>query len=239
MSRLGYLTRHPKRSLGALGTLAVAAGLTVGTGAYFQDTADSTANSVAAGKVELALYPSSSPTIDGNLCNGVTTSACTVSGVAAAPSDGATFAVSHLTPVTNSWDNAVVRYFEVQNTGDVPVRVRLTAQDLTGDSATLGKNVEVWLTRVPTAAPFNNYENVLADKAGTAGIGTTIGDLSNQIADTGSDNATRIPVAPGQRLRYELRMELPETSTDQSDLMSKSFGFTVRAIARSLSSAGA
>src|SRR2546423_1177283 len=58
MSRLTYVRRHPRRALGALASVLVAAGVAVGSGADFAAHTASATNTFSAGNMHLASSPS-------------------------------------------------------------------------------------------------------------------------------------------------------------------------------------
>jgi predicted ribosomally synthesized peptide with SipW-like signal peptide len=217
MTRLGYLVKNPKRTLGALATLMVAAGLTVGSGAYFTDTESSTLNSASAADFGLQLAGSTDSAFDASVCDTIQTPDCDVQGVASDFTDAVngtpaktTFDITNLVPAD---DRTYTRRFAIKNNGDVPADYRVKALvDAASDSA-LVSALEVKVTDV-SATDAADHE-VLSD------AGDTLADLD----ESGE-------IDPDQVITYELEFTLPDSGTDQTaDLADTGLEATIQAIA--------
>ena len=148
MTRLGYLVKNPKRTLGALGTLMVAAGLTVGSGAYFTDTESSTLNSATAATFDLQMAGSSSPSFDASTCDQGATPTCSVTGLTAFDDvNKTTFQIAKLVP---SDSRTYTRRFAIKNAGNVDQSYRLKALIAAGGDADLVDAVQVDVDKLGT-----------------------------------------------------------------------------------------
>ena len=209
MTRLGYLVKNPKRTLGALGTLMVAAGLTVGSGAYFTDTESSTLNSATAAEFDLRMAGSSSPVIDAAKCHQGATPDCVVTGLTAF-NDVAktTFQIDKLVP---SDTRTYTRRLAIRNAGNVDQRYRLKALvDGTSDADFLNA-VKVDVTEVGAASPG--------------------------ILDDGSldDLNTTGRIDEGETKTFEVTFSFPDDDTDQTPALAENaFTATIKAVANDL-----
>ncbi len=244
MSRLGYIARNPKRTVSALATLAVAASLTAGSGAYFADESASQGNAVEAGTVDITTFGSGSPVADANLCRSTTDAFEDLAGATAdcddesiATKEGTpTFQISNLTP-----GQSISRRFAVKNEQDVPVALRLSltpdaVDGVASSDEGLAKAVRMDVTRLPGGGA-KNYVNVVSQIAYP-----TILNVDGVVADSKvniGDSPTRIALEPGETYVYELKAQLPETGENQNALMGKTLGFSVDVDAKSLAASGA
>lgn len=175
MSRLGYLARNPKRSLGALSTLLVAAGLTVGSGAYFTDTDSSLSNSATAATFGITMLGSTDPAFDAFSCDSHIDTAvhdCNVRSIrTTAASDGqaansTTFQISRLVPKDG---RTYSRSFGIRNDGNVPADIRLKAlgagltQDLLDDLTVTVAAQAPAAPNAPTAITTANHLDGIDD----------------------------------------------------------------------------
>ena len=206
MTRLGYLVKNPRRTLAALGTLMVAAGLTVGSGAYFTDTESSTLNSATAGTFDLQMAGSSSPSFDASTCDQGATPTCSVTGLTAFDDvDKTTFAVSKLVP---SDTRTYTRRFAIKNAGDVDQRYRLKALIGTGSDADLVNAVQVDV-----------------DKLGTTTTAVVDGGNLDDLNSTGT-------IPAGETFTYAVTFTFPDDDTDQTTaLAGNAFSATIKAVA--------
>lgn len=215
MSRIQYLAKNPKRSLGTLGVLLAAAGLTAGSGAFFSDTSASNGNSVAAGTLDILLRGSSSPTINqANDCATGAEATCKVTGISAAEAgETAIFTVSNVVPTAA--DHVVTRRFALENKGSAPARVKLTSaiSGLTGQDtgeAALSDAVRVNIRRVVDAT-------------------TSTPVVTNGVA---SSLDTTVLVPGNSTWTYEMDLRLPESGIVQNDLQGQAFNVAINAAAR-------
>lgn len=222
MSRLTYLASNPKRSLGTLGVLLGAAGLTVGSGAFFSDTSASNGNSVAAGTLDVLVKGSGNPAIDANTCLTPGAAGCSDTSISTlAAGEDATFRVTNLVPTNDG--HVITRRFAVENKGSVPARLRLTGSvsNLSTGGQALADAVRVSVARVG---------------GGTVAENTTIAGVSGAIADR--DGAgTRVAVPAGATYQYELTLRLPETNQPQNGLQGQSFDAKLTIDAQSVNGA--
>ena len=109
MSRIGFLTRHPKRSLSALGTVLAAAALTVGSGAFFTTSHSNPNNTFKSGTLAFT-----------NVND-------------AGDNGGTIFDVDHLRP----GGPEITQTATLANTGDVPADFFLSVSSASGDTALL------------------------------------------------------------------------------------------------------
>ena len=223
MSRLGYLARHPKRTLGALSTLLVAAGLTVGSGAYFTDTDSSLSNSATAATFGITMLGSTDPAFDAFSCDADAVEAnrdCNVSTIRSttAASDGqaansTTFEISRLVPKDGRY---YFRSFGIRNDGNVPAKLRLKALGA-GLSEDLLDALKV---TVSAQAP-------LASTPPNDPLPTAITTAANHLDDI--DEALEIPA--NTTWTYRIRFEFDDTGASQNALRGDAATITLKALA--------
>ena len=99
MSRISFIARNPKRALTGIAALTVAAGVTIGSGAFFEDQGTNNNNSVDSGRVDIVVKGS-----DGS-------------------ENGSIFNLSGITPASDP----IVRSMTVSNanSNDAPTFLRL------------------------------------------------------------------------------------------------------------------
>ena len=204
MSRLGYLARNPKRTLGTLGTLLVASGLVVGSGAFFTDTDSSVSNSASAADFGITMYGSATPAFDAYDCDNDSATAgdaCHDTALeTTSAGDNTTFQIDRLVPGPKTY----VRRFSIENDGDVPADVRLKAFNTSG-STDLVAALEATVQRVGAADPVLDAGNLTSlDET------VTIGDGDTEV--------------------YELTLEFPSDG-DQDALEAATASFTLKAVA--------
>lgn len=203
MSRLGYLARNPKRTLGTLGTLLVASGLVVGSGAFFTDTDSSLENSATAATFGITMLGSSDPAFDAYSCDDAGADKCNNTGVAAESSaNNTTFQISRLVPGSDTY----TRRFALRNDGNVPAAVRLMAFDDDAGNGLLGA-LETTVERVGTP---------------NVPVSLTGGDISTL-------NST-FTIPAGTTYTYELTFSLPDTG-DQNSLIGDAAELELKAVA--------
>jgi hypothetical protein len=244
MSRLGFIARHPKRALSALATLLVAAGLTVGSGAFVADQAASDGNSIEAGTADLVMYGSSGAAIDAANCRANddfidpagTSTSCNQGGVTNDPAKTATFQVTNLSP----GQPALNRCFYVGSKSDIPLGMRLDVDQLTGN-ADLAKAINIQVVRDAGALAANGFNGVTISRKVLAN--DTLWNLAAGApfkADvdpdntTNTDDALRQPLEAGQGQRYCVLMSLTNEARDQNEIEGKTVGFGINALGQSL-----
>lgn len=206
-SRLGYLARNPKRSLSALGTLLVAAGLTVGSGAYFTDTDSSLSNTAGAAEFGITMFGSSDPSFDAYSCDADTAgNLCADPGLSEEnDSPNTTFTVSRLVP-SNS--RTYSRKFSVKNDSDVPAKVRVKAFEVEPSSGALLNAVQASVSRsigAANSAPL------------TDGKLTDLNDAYE--------------LAVGETAVYTLTLKLPSDGDQTTALSNKDLSVALKAVA--------
>lgn len=207
MSRLEYLIGNPKRSLAALGTLLLAAGLTAGSGAFFTDTDTSVSNSATAATFDIEMIGSTDPTFDAYTC----TTACSVTtledpdATTDTNANNTSFSISKLVP---SDTRTYVRRFGIKNNSNVDAAYRLKSTGVTG------------ATDLPAAIQAD-VARVDADDAATVMTDGNVTSLN-----------TTDEIAPGDTAVYEVTLVLPDTDVNQNDLRGDTFSLTFQAEAR-------
>ena len=216
MSRLGFIKRHPRRSLSALATLLLAVGLVGGSGAFFQSTDANTGNTVSAGDIDLQAFGGE----DNAGPNGRDWDARTCdpreaqnpapngdyfgcynslnNGPNAAVSNGAIFEITNIEP-----GQVVQKQARVAEAGSLDADVFLKLTNATGD-ADLFNALYVYVKNVTNGHTLV-YEGPL-----------------NQLDDEWKAASGTDTLAEGESDVYEFAIKLPETGVDQSSLMNKS-----------------
>jgi hypothetical protein len=208
MSRIQYLAKNPKRSLGTLGVVLAAAGLTAGSGAFFSDTSASNGNSVAAGTLDILVKGSGAPTINqANDCAVKTDTACVNTTISdAALGQTAVFTASNFVPTAA--DHVVTRRFQVENKGTAPARVKLTSAVSTSPAPALADAMKMSIRRVG-------------------------GDNAAVVTNAAVSSLNTEVLIPGQTTwTYEVDLNLLESGSDQNGLQGQSFSFGINAAAR-------
>jgi hypothetical protein len=249
MSRLGYLARNPKRSLGAMATLLVAAGLTVGSGAFVADQSASEGNAIEGGTADIRVFGSSAPVLSGNECRDQNDAfeepagyvhRCNVATIGTAASENkATFQISDMSP----GQPVITRCFSVNSDSDIPVAVRLDIDQFSGDSD-LAQAINLRLSR-QTGSNNNGYTGAGAQSSQflvtTLANAVTLdpvvadGTAYTQALTNGVRSATsRRALEPGEAYRYCLNADLTNAAVAQPELEGKTVSFDVNVLAQSI-----
>lgn len=209
MSRLGYLARHPKRTLGTLGTLLVASGLVVGSGAFFTDTDSSVTNSATAAEFGISMVGSASASFDAYSCDNdsaTTGDDCQDTALeSTAGGDNTTFQISRLVPKDG---RTYVRHFRIDNDGNVPAAVKLKAFAGAGSSGDLLAALETTVQRVDPAGSVTTL---------TGGDISTLEDV--------------LTIGANDTQEYKITFEFPDTEVDQTALEDDAATLTLKAVA--------
>jgi predicted ribosomally synthesized peptide with SipW-like signal peptide len=241
VSRLGFIAAHPKRTLSVLATCMVAAGLTVGSGAYFSDASATKGNTIEAGTVDITTYGSPKSEIDFNNCRSATDDFVDPAGTAAPHcADGSTqtttpstptITMTHLVPGTMH----ASRCFIVQNSNaGTAVPAALRAQFIkTGGSDALASAVRIVLTNA-----FNGSSGKAQSAGGYSGQSLTDLVAAGEIkADQTGNGTERDPLEPGEQNRLCVVAWLPESDVSQDELQGDSLSFNIKVVGRTLYSA--
>lgn len=241
MSRLGLIARNPKTALGGIATLMVAAGLTVGSGAFVADQAASEGNSVEAGTADIQVFGSSQPVLDGNNCRQagdafIDASAdpeadCNIANTDTNPAreEKATFTITNMSP----GQPAIVRCFTVKNVGDVPLATRLDVDSISG-SSDLSQALKLRIARSATGAT-RIADNYLSDLATFA---PRIADYKTQLGESAPTPNSRVALEPGATSRYCVTATLRDTGAPQPEIEGDTVGFAVNVLAQSVYGSG-
>jgi hypothetical protein len=246
MSRIGFIARNPKTALAGVATLMVAAGITVGSGAFVADQAASDGNSVEAGTADLVLYGSNARTIDAAACRpggdfvtpaGATDQPCTNAGISPSLTQKVTFDVTNMVP-----GQSFNRCFYVGNNGDIPLGMRLDVDQLQADSTLLANVLDVKVVREASSSAnsTNGITNqtiqrkeLASGKLSELAAGAPfLADIDPTNAST--DNTKRQPLEAQQGQRYCVQISLPNVNADQDNIEGGKVSFGVNALGQSI-----
>jgi hypothetical protein len=214
---MGFIARNPKRALTGLAALTVAAGITVGSGAYFEDSGISPNNSVNTGQMDIQVFGGQAPAVDAN--NAPENGAARFSNVGEGDENGAIFQLSNLVP----GDPTMIRRVTVRNTGDADAYLRLCETAGGGDSD-LRQAVQLSIVSNYPQPGKTVYEGSLANfpAGGIAATDDNTGPV--QEPTSGDDSDVR---------QYDFAVSLPESGQNQNAIAEDTLTQGYQWIARS------